>query len=197
MSPRTVDRTARRAELVNAARSTFSASGVESTSIADIVRAAGVAQGTFYLYFESKDEVIVAVVEQIADQLMETLAAALGDGGRTPEERLLRIGSVFADVSQDRDLTDIEGFIHRPENQRLHDRFAERFLPRLVPFVEEVIRDGVEDGSFDVPDPHAATWFVLGALRGIELAGTPTSELPAALDGSVRLALRALGSADA
>ena len=162
--------------------------------VADIVREAGVAQGTFYLYFASKDDVIVAVVEQVAEELIAALQASLGDPNASAPDRLRRLGGAFADLSGRPDLTDVAGFIHRPENLRLHDRFAENLLPRLVPIVESVIRDGVADGSFDVPDPAAATWFVLGALRGIELAGTPMPDLPAALDASVRLALRALGA---
>ena len=200
MSPRTVDRGSRRAALVAAARRVFAADGVEAASVSDIVREAGVAQGTFYLYFDSKDDAILAVVQGVADELLDVLKQSM-DGvagaGAPPADRLRRIGRTFADLSQQRDLTDVAGFIHRPENLRLHDRFAEQFLPRLVPLVEDVIRDGVADGSFDVPDPQAATWFVLGALRGLELARMSLSEMPAALDGAIRLALRALGQADA
>ena len=70
MSPRTVDRTARRSQLVAAATEVFGEKGVSGATVADIVRAAGVAQGTFYLHFESKDDVIVAVVADVADRLL-------------------------------------------------------------------------------------------------------------------------------
>lgn len=196
MSPRTVDRAARRAELVSAAAGAFAARGVNATSVADIVRAAGVAQGTFYLYFDSKDDVILAVVEDVAEQILAGFADAMQAPG-TPEQRLRTLVTGFADRSQDESLADVAAFIHRPENGSLHDRFAENFLPRLLPMAEDLIRAGVADGSFDVPDPRAAAWFILGGLRALELAGTPMAEMPAALEESLRLALRVLGWAEA
>lgn len=192
MSPRSVDRAARRAGLVAAAARMFAEQGVSGTSVAAIVRAAGVAQGTFYLYFESKDDVIVAVVEDIAEQMMVAFAQATQAPG-TPVERLRTLVGGFADRTQDESVADVAAFIHRSENVTLHDRFAEQFVPRLLPIVEELIRDGVADGSFDVPDPRAAAWFILGGLRAVELAGTPMADMPAALEECLALALRLLG----
>lgn len=194
MSPRTVDRAARRGELVAAARRMFAERGVTATSVADIVRAAGVAQGTFYLYFETKDDVVLAVVEDVAEQMLESISASLGHSGLSPVERLSSFNRVLSSLSQDSTLTDVADFIHRPENQPLHDRFAEHFLPRLVPLIEQTVADGLADGSFDVPDAHLAAWFILGGLRSIELAGTPLANMPAALDEASRLALRTLGA---
>ena len=68
--PRVVDREARRAELVSAAAAVFARRGVANTAVSDIVKAAGVAQGTFYLYFDSKDAAILAVVEQVLDDVV-------------------------------------------------------------------------------------------------------------------------------
>jgi len=193
VSPRTTDRAARRAGLVSAAARVFAERGVNDTSVSDIVRMAGVAQGTFYLYFESKDDVILAVAEDVAEQMMTGFAQAVQAPG-TPVERLRALVGGFADRSQDESVADVAAFIHRPENVSLHDRFAEQFVPRLLPVVEGLIRDGIADGSFDVPDPRAAAWFILGGLRSVELAGTPMDEMPAALEEALRLSLRVLGS---
>lgn len=194
MAPRTVDRIARRAAIVSAATRVFAERGVSATSVADIVGVAGVAQGTFYLYFDTKDDVILAVVGEVAERLLVAVSAELTDPGIAPAERLTGLNRVLASLSQDSSLTDVAAFIHRPENQRLHDRFAEAFLLRLVPLLEQTIADGVADGSFDVPDARAAAWFVLGGLRSIELAGTEVADMPAALDEASRLALRTLGA---
>lgn len=194
MSPRKVDRAARRSELVAAATGLFAERGVTGTSVADIVRAAGVAQGTFYLYFETKDEVILAVVEEIAERMLAAVSTELGRADLDPAERLTGFARTLAALSRDSSLTDVADFIHRPENQRLHDRLTEHFLPRLAPLIEQTILDGVADGSFDVEDARAAAWFVLGGLRSIELAGTPLADMPAALEVSSRLTLRTLGA---
>lgn len=196
MNPRAVDRAERRGQLVAAAAGVFAERGVTATSVADIVRAAGVAQGTFYLYFTTKDDVVLAVVEDMAERLSAVFSSVLQPPGGTPVERLRALGRGFADLSGEQSLVNMAEFINRPENLSLHDRFAERFLPRLVPLLEEVIRDGVADGSFDVPDVSAAAWFILGGLRSLELAGTPLEEMPAALEGAIGMALRVLGSSE-
>jgi AcrR family transcriptional regulator len=172
----------------------FAERGVTATSVADIVRTAGVAQGTFYLYFETKDDVVLAVVEEVAEQLLTAVSADLSRPELSPVERLSAFSGVLTSLTGDSSLADVADFIHRPENQRLHDRFAEHFLPGLVPLIERTIADGVADGTFDVPDARAAAWFILGGLRSIELAGTPVADMPAALDEATRLALRTLGA---
>jgi hypothetical protein len=85
--------------------------------------------------------------------------------------------------------------LHRPENGALHDRLTEPLAQRLFVLVEGIVAQGVAQGSMDVPDISAAAWFVLGGLQGVERAGTPIPEMPAALENSVELALRALGAA--
>jgi hypothetical protein len=66
-----------------------------------------------------------------------------------------------------------------------------------MPLVEAIVEQGVVEGAFHVPDTRAAAWFVLGGLQSAELAGTPATEMPAALAAATQLALRALGYSEA
>ena len=68
----------RRAELLGAARALFDERGVEKTRVSDIVGRVGVAQGVFYYYFRSKDEIVRAVTEQVEDEIRVQAAAILG-----------------------------------------------------------------------------------------------------------------------
>jgi AcrR family transcriptional regulator len=187
------DRVARRAEFATVAASLFADRGVANTSVSDIVKAAGVAQGTFYLYFDTKDEVILAVVEQLADRMVAGIEQAVAATGTTAPEKLLGLRDVL--VAFDREPTSVElaDLMHRPENRELHERLAASFTPRLIPLVEAIVAQGVSDGVFDVRDTSAAAWFVLGGLRSVELAGTPVEHMPAAIAAVTDLALRALG----
>lgn len=196
MVPRTINRHERRAQLVAAATEAFARQGVAATSVADIVRAAGVAQGTFYLYFTSKDDVILAVVEGVAETMLTSLQGRLDTAEMPAKDRLRAFGRLLADLARDGELSDVTDFIHRAENRTLHDRFAEHLLPRLLPLMEQLVADGVTDGSFRVADPRAAAWFVLGGLQSVELAGTPHAALPEAIDAAIDLALAALGASD-
>ncbi|GAA0338815.1 TetR/AcrR family transcriptional regulator [Micropruina glycogenica] len=196
MSPRTTDKHERRAQLVAAAAEAFARQGVAATSVADIVRDAGVAQGTFYLYFTSKDDVILAVVEGVAETMLTSLQGRLDTAEMPAKDRLRAFGRLLADLARDGELSDVTDFIHRAENRTLHDRFAEHLLPRLLPLMEQLVADGVTDGSFRVADPRAAAWFVLGGLQSVELAGTSHAALPEAIDAAIDLALAALGASD-
>lgn len=65
----TAIRAERRAHILESAIRAFSAKGYHQTSIADIVDAAGVARGTFYLYFESKSAVFLALLDELLAHL--------------------------------------------------------------------------------------------------------------------------------
>ena len=195
--PRIVDRTARRTEITSAATRVFAERGVTNTTVSDIVKAAGVAQGTFYLYFESKDDVVLAVVEQMGSEMLAAIEAAVTSSGTTAVQKLLGLRDVLSSFDEDATVVELADFIHRPENRMLHDRLAEHLTPGLIPLVESIVVQGVSEGSFDVPDTHAAAWFVLGGLQSAELSGTPVAELPAAIEAATALALRALGCEEA
>ena len=190
--PRTVDREARRAALVSAAATVFAQRGVANTAVSDIVKAAGVAQGTFYLYFDTKDDAVLAVVERIAGALMDNVSARVA-AGASAVERLLILRDMLSAVAAEPGATDLIELMHRPENRALHDRLAEDLTPRLVPLVEAIVAQGVGEGVFRVADPRAAAWFVLAGLQSVELAGTAIPEMPAALATATAFALRALG----
>jgi AcrR family transcriptional regulator len=190
--PRVVDREARRAGLVSAATTVFAQRGVANTAVSDIVKAAGVAQGTFYLYFGSKDEAVLAVVERISDAIVETTTARV-QAASSAVDRLLALGDVLSEAGSEPDAAALVDLMHLPENRLLHDRLAEGMTQRLVPLLEAVIEQGIAEGAFTVGDPRAAAWFVFAGLRSVELSGTAMPEMPAALAKAIEFALRALG----
>jgi AcrR family transcriptional regulator len=193
--PRVLNREARRAELVSAAATVFAERGVGNTTVSDIVKAAGVAQGTFYLYFDSKDDAVLAVAERFGDAMVEGVERAVAAPDSQAVEKLLALRDVFGDSAVIADASELIEIMHRPGNRAIHDRLAEHLTPRLVAIVERIVEQGVDEGVFAVPDIHAAAWFVLGGLRSAELAGVPLAQMPAALTTAIELALRALGYA--
>jgi TetR/AcrR family transcriptional regulator, fatty acid metabolism regulator protein len=189
--PRT-DKGTRRAELASAAAAVFAEQGVANTAVSHIVAAAGVAQGTFYLYFDSKDDVVLAVVERMVTELLSEVETAVGTPGDAVE-RLLALRDSLSGFDSDPSAIELSDFIHLPENRPLHDRLTEHLAPRLAEIVESIVAQGVQEGLFDVPDVRSAAWFVLGGLNSAELAGTPAAQMPAALRTATELALRSLG----
>ena len=190
--PRVVDREARRAELVSAAATVFAQRGVANAAVSDIVKAAGVAQGTFYLYFDSKDAAVLAVVERIADAMIDKAAARVA-GESSAVDKLLGLRGVLSEAGSVPEATELIELMHLPENRLLHDRLAEGLTPGLVSLLEVIVEQGVAEGVFKVDDTRAAAWFVLAGLQSVELSGTSIPDMPAALAKATEFALRALG----
>jgi len=80
----TAIRAERRAHILESAIRTFSAKGYHQTSIADIVDAAGVARGTFYLYFESKSTVFLALLDELLAHLRANVVGVDVTPGAAP-----------------------------------------------------------------------------------------------------------------
>ncbi len=191
------DRTARRAELASVAAAVFAERGVANTAVSDIVKAASVAQGTFYLYFDSKDDALLAVAELMVDRMLVGIEAAVSATEATSVEKLLGLQAALTRVDSSPAAIELTALLHHPDNRALHDRLAEHLIPRLLPLVESIVSQGVSEGTFDVPDTRAAAWFVLGGLQSAELSGTPAAQMPAAIAAATQLALRALGYREA
>jgi AcrR family transcriptional regulator len=68
----------RRRQLIQAATCVFAARGYRNASIADVIEAAGVARGTFYLYFKSKEAIFAAILEDVHARLVAALSEPLG-----------------------------------------------------------------------------------------------------------------------
>ena len=195
----TTDRSARRdvrsRELVDAALAVFSTKGVAAASVDDVVRAAGVAKGTFYLYFATKDDAVNAVAARLVEGVAERIEAGAGDRTRSPVERLLAFGAEIrqvADEPYERDLIEV---FHRPENRALHDRMGERALVRLGPAIATIIADGIAAGDFHGQDPRRAAAYVMACFGSLHEVLTDPAEVPDAIGELDTFVLRGLGFA--
>jgi AcrR family transcriptional regulator len=79
-----------RDELVSAARRVFERSGYLDTRVADIAAEAGVAHGSFYTYFSSKQHVFLAIVRELGQQFQDAVAPSPADAGADAYEALAR-----------------------------------------------------------------------------------------------------------
>lgn len=184
---------ARRGELLAAARLVFGKKGTAKTAVGDIVKAAGVAQGTFYLYFDTKDDIVNAMVDDMADEMVDSIEHSVNADRRGAVAGISSLRDALLALVNDRSKWDLAEIYHRPENRAVHDRMAERLLPRLVPLVESIIKQGITEGVFTTRNPRASAWFILGGLHAMEVAFTKRAELSAAMTEAIDSAIRSLG----
>jgi len=192
-TPRRRTRDARRRELLEAAVGVFADKGIASTSVDDIVRAAGVAKGTFYLYFATKDDAINAVAEWLVESVADRIRLIATDVDRSPVERLLAFGASVRQVGGEPYELELVEVVHRPENRVLHDRMGERAMSRLAPEVAAIIASGIERGMFRRQDPDRAGTWVMACFGSLHDVVSDRHDLPAAIDELNAFVLGGLG----
>jgi AcrR family transcriptional regulator len=134
----------RRTELLSAARAVFATKGYDGATVADIVKKAGVAQGTFYLYFPGKEALAAAFAEIVAERFAEA-AAERTARARSFDGALARVFDAAYAVAED--YRDVFAVANR--GLELIDD-ADEWLARTAParaWLEGFIRAWQEDGA--------------------------------------------------
>lgn len=183
----------RRAELVAAAARLFAEQGVDDTSVSDIVRAAGVAQGTFYLYFDSRDAIVCAVVEALIGGVAERIELALAEPALSAAEKLDAMAEALLEISDEPYEVELMAIFHRADNLTVHDRVVRSLGERITPHIALIVEQGIAEGVFAPQDPVAAAWFVFGALHGLETGFSGVVETRRAIAQLRAFVLRGLG----
>ena len=153
----------RRSELIDAAEELFLANGYEETTVSDIVRKIGVAQGTFYHYFKSKDGALDAITDRWIEEIKEGVAGIASGDDLDAIEKIIRIFGFFSSLGRSRQ--GLVEYVHEARNAHLHSKFERKVPHILIPLFSQMIEEGVRERFFDVRYPEMA------ALSIIETAG--------------------------
>jgi len=154
----------KRDALLRAAIDVFASRGYFNAQVADVARAAGVAAGTVYLYFRSKDDLLVSIFER---SMRESLAEgrALVADLRDPGERLRQFARLhLARLGRDRHLA-IVFQVELRQSTKFMERFSSTLLRDYLGLIRDAIADGQRQGVFrsDVK-PTVAAKILFGAL---------------------------------
>lgn len=157
----------RRAQILTAARHVFGEKGYAGAAVADIVRAAGVAQGTFYLYFPSKQDAFFALAEDFYAGMAAHVNEALAREGDLEQRVGAITHSCFAAARENADLVRLVFFGADSASAEAQRRFAER--NPVVDAVRGMIDAAVADGAIEIADPEVAARLVVGMVRNAML----------------------------
>lgn len=153
----------RKEELLAAADALFRKNGVDCTAVSDIVREAHVSQGTFYNYFQSKDEIFAAVLEQATSNMMEEMRKT---GERTDLDPLRKLELLsLQDFQMNRTNDSLFDVLHESRYADAHQKYIVARIEKLRPIYAKVIRQGVEMGMFHTSYPEEAAHFMLTAIK--------------------------------
>ena len=154
-------RAARQEEILASARAVFARQGFRGTTIADIAEEAGVALGTIYLYFKSKDEVFAALSEEFNQIIMSALTNV--PRADTLEQAVrLRINQVFEGCAENRDLVRLVVLNTDPDTAATRRMRADE-QKRFTPLIQD-IRAVIEAGAVRDADPEIMARLTVGAV---------------------------------
>lgn len=146
-----------RAKLLEAAERIFAEHGYHDASIVKITEAAGVSQGTFYLYFQGKAEIFDQLVRDLNRRVRRAMSEAADRGSTRIEAELLGFHAFFRFTAEHPALYRIirQAEFASPETLQFHyDRLAEGYVAAL--------RNAMDAGEIARRDPEVLAWALMG-----------------------------------
>jgi len=150
--------------ILRAATKVFAQNGYFQSQVADVARVAGVAAGTVYLYFRSKDDLLVSIFERSMNEVLAEGRAAIA-GLDDPAERLGKLAHLHLErLGRDKDLA-VVFQVELRQSVKFMERFSETFLQDYFKLIRQAIADGQQSGAFrkDI-SATTATKIFFGAL---------------------------------
>ena len=138
----------RKQELLQIAYRMFITRGYENTSVDEIIEEAGIAKGTYYYHFPSKEQTLEQVIDMMLDAQEEHARVVMAADMPIPQKVVGVIASFRPDASE----TTITDALHAPENIVMHDKTERKLRERIVPIISELVEQGIEEGIFNCKD---------------------------------------------
>lgn len=133
--------------ILRAAIKVFARSGFFNAKVADVAREAGVADGTVYLYFKNKDDILVSIFNHVMDEALERGRRNLAEV-EEPVEKLKKIVSAHLDrLGRDRDLA-IVFQVELRSSTKFMEQFSATKLTEYLDLIRSVVEEGQRRGVF-------------------------------------------------
>ncbi|MCD1294686.1 TetR/AcrR family transcriptional regulator [Methanocella sp. CWC-04] len=140
----------RREDYINAAEELFLEKGYENTSASDIIKKIGLAQGTFYYYFRSKDDILEAVIYRYLERYGSALKNVADNNDINAMDKLQEIIHLSFNLRNNGDA--LEKYIFESSIAR-HEKFERNFNALIIPLLAKVVEQGMKEGLFEVDFP--------------------------------------------
>lgn len=133
--------------ILDAALTVIAENGFHGSTISRIAKEAGVADGTIYIYFKNKEEILVSVFRERLGQLIETSEARLASAGNAIEALRLICHTHFSELENHLDLAYVTQIELRQSSFELRKAIGQALKP-YIHLIEQVLRRGIEEGIF-------------------------------------------------
>lgn len=142
----------RKNEIIDVAEVLFYSKGYESCTINDILKEVGIAKGTFYHYFSSKEDILEVVLDRIISQMMERIHSSLSSSSLNHPEKLMQVFLAMRvdDIVDDQKRSDI----HMPDNALLHQKALSKMIESITPILVQIVEDGIAAKAWECKFPR-------------------------------------------
>ena len=134
----------RKNEILDVAERLFGTKGFDGTSTTDILNEVGIARGTLYYHFKSKEDILDAMTQRMTGVLV---AKASGIAARKDLPVLQRLTQMMLALHVNNNLgREIMAQVHKPQNALMHQKMQERMLAGVTPVITALIEEGIAQG---------------------------------------------------
>jgi AcrR family transcriptional regulator len=161
----------RKNEIIDTAETFFITKGYDKTTINDILKKIGIAKGTFYHYFKSKEEVMDAVIMRVVEKDAAIAKDIAKQNDVSALDKILQFLITQAS-SEDEQKSDILEQFPKVENALMKQRALEATIEHICPILAEIIEAGVKDKEFTTPYPLEAIQFLIAGIQSLVDEGT-------------------------
>lgn len=134
----------RKNEILDVAERLFGAKGFDNTSTGDILNEIGIARGTLYYHFKSKEDILDAMIDRMTGRLVEK-AADIAKKKEIPVLRRLTMMMLALNVNEPLGQEIMEQ-VHKPQNALMHQKMQSRLLAAVNPLISGLIEEGIIQG---------------------------------------------------
>ena len=142
----------RKNEILDVADELFGKKGFDGTSTNDILERVGIARGTLYHHFKSKEEIMDALIERYSDRLLGAAQEVAADKTIPLVDRIIRV--VMSMNLSSGSSEEIMEHIHKPQNALMHQKIQKMIINGLTPILADIICEGIDQGVFNTPYPY-------------------------------------------
>lgn len=133
----------RKNEILDVAERMFGTKGFDGTSTSDILNESGIARGTLYYHFKSKEEILDAVINRMMSRLIEKAEVIAVQKNISVLERLTMM-MLSLNVSDGNFRQELLKQIYKPQNALMHQKMEKSLLSGINPIITDLIREGME-----------------------------------------------------
>lgn len=149
----------RKNELIDIAEELFKTVGYKNTAVSNIVKKANVAQGTFYYYFKSKEDIFLAVFDKHMDNYLCEFEEIVNQININAIEKIKQVIKIESSIIKKNKL--LIRNIHDSKNSALHQRIIVNIIKRYTPIFSTIIQQGIDSNLFKAELPDEIAEFLL------------------------------------